>query len=284
MTNNNGVKQLMDQKSKYINIIDGRRKTCYEPEKYDNIIYFFGPCITVGHLVEDKYTICSVLQDIINKNDIGYKVVNCGVWENVEKVLINFKNFKEGDCVIVYTGEEKINGFSNMSLEDIYVTHNIPLKWTDGCLHHCNHKVNEIVAKELFQMIESDLRSAYELENRAKCSIDIAKFIEEEYIKKYFKICDRKHNKGAIVMNCNPFTKGHRYLIEYASAKVEKLILFVVQENKSLFSFAERYEMVKEGVSDLENVMVVPSGNYILSQTTFPQYFGKVIDNEIEKI
>ena len=284
MTNNNGVKQLMDQKSKYINIIDGRRKTCYEPEKYDNIIYFFGTCITVGHLVEDKYTICSVLQDIINKNDIGYKVVNCGVWENVEKVLINFKNFKEGDCVIVYTGEEKINGFSNMSLEDIYVTHNIPLKWTDGCLHHCNHKVNEIVAKELFQMIESDLRSAYELENRAKCSIDIAKFIEEEYIKKYFKICDRKHNKGAIVMNCNPFTKGHRYLIEYASAKVEKLILFVVQENKSLFSFAERYEMVKEGVSDLENVMVVPSGNYILSQTTFPQYFGKVIDNEIEKI
>jgi [citrate (pro-3S)-lyase] ligase len=79
--------------------------------------------------------------------------------------------------------------------------------------------------------------------------------------------------KTAIVMNCNPFTLGHRYLIEKASEISEKVLIFIVEEDKSLFPFKARYEIVKKGVEDLTNVTVIPGGKYIISSATFPAYF-----------
>lgn len=81
------------------------------------------------------------------------------------------------------------------------------------------------------------------------------------------------NEKGALVMNCNPFTQGHRYLIEQASKQCKEVIVFIVQEDKSLFPFEERYKLVKEGTKDLANVKVVPGGEYIISSATFPTYF-----------
>ena len=81
--------------------------------------------------------------------------------------------------------------------------------------------------------------------------------------------------KTAIVMNCNPFTLGHRYLIEKASKVSKEVIIFIVEEDKSIFPFKTRYQLVREGVKDLENVKVVPGGNYIISSATFPAYFLK---------
>ncbi|MDR2649967.1 MAG: hypothetical protein LBB94_09685 [Clostridiales bacterium] len=80
---------------------------------------------------------------------------------------------------------------------------------------------------------------------------------------------------GSIVMNCNPFTLGHRYLAEYAVSKVKHLFIFVVEEDKSVFPFADRIELVKQGTSDLENVTVLPSGKFIISSLTFSDYFNK---------
>ncbi len=82
-------------------------------------------------------------------------------------------------------------------------------------------------------------------------------------------------------MNCNPFTYGHRYLIEQALGKVDFLIIFVVEEDRSVFSFEERFAMVSAGVADLWNIKVVPSGPFILSQTTFPEYFIKAADEDL---
>ncbi|MBQ9442198.1 MAG: [Selenomonadaceae bacterium] len=76
-------------------------------------------------------------------------------------------------------------------------------------------------------------------------------------------------------MNCNPFTLGHEYLIEYASKKVKKLYIFVVEEDKSEFKFADRFELVKRGVKKFSNVEVLPSGKFIISQQTFSGYFNK---------
>ena len=81
--------------------------------------------------------------------------------------------------------------------------------------------------------------------------------------------------KGAIVMNCNPFTLGHRYLIETAAGMVDHLYVFVVEEDKSIFKFSDRLEMVKQGTADLSNVSVLPSGRFILSSQTLPGYFTK---------
>lgn len=80
---------------------------------------------------------------------------------------------------------------------------------------------------------------------------------------------------GAAVMNCNPFTLGHRYLIETAAKMVDTLMVFVVSEDRSRFPFAERYEMVKRGTEDIKNVIVQPSGDYMISHATFPTYFMK---------
>ena len=82
-------------------------------------------------------------------------------------------------------------------------------------------------------------------------------------------------------MNCNPFTLGHRYLIEYAIGKVDYLYLFIVEENKSYFSFADRYEMVKKGTEDLDNILVMRSGRMLASMSTFPAYFQR---NEIMQV
>jgi [citrate (pro-3S)-lyase] ligase len=79
--------------------------------------------------------------------------------------------------------------------------------------------------------------------------------------------------KAALVMNCNPFTIGHQHLIETAAKASEEVLVFIVEENRSLFPFDIRYELVKKGVSHLENVKVIPGGEYIISSATFPAYF-----------
>ena len=81
-------------------------------------------------------------------------------------------------------------------------------------------------------------------------------------------------------MNCNPFTRGHRYLIEYAARQVDRLLIFVVEEDLSAFAYEDRLEMVQLGTEDLENVTVIPSGKYNISKSTFAQYFEK--DKPIE--
>jgi [citrate (pro-3S)-lyase] ligase len=80
---------------------------------------------------------------------------------------------------------------------------------------------------------------------------------------------------GAIVANCNPFTLGHRYLIEAASRQVEQLFLFLVREERSLFPFEYRYRMVRDGISDLGNVTLLDTSSYAVSSVTFPTYFLK---------
>ncbi|UFS71977.1 [citrate (pro-3S)-lyase] ligase [Geomonas sp. RF6] len=82
-------------------------------------------------------------------------------------------------------------------------------------------------------------------------------------------------NNGAIVANCNPFTRGHRYLVEENARRVDHLYLFVVREEKSLFPFESRIEMVRRGVAELENVTVLETSWYAISSVTFPTYFLK---------
>jgi len=84
---------------------------------------------------------------------------------------------------------------------------------------------------------------------------------------------------GAAVMNCNPFTKGHRYLIETAAKECDRLYVFVLSDATSEFSAADRMEMVKLGTKDLPNVTVLPTGPYLISSATFPTYFLKDREN-----
>ena len=84
---------------------------------------------------------------------------------------------------------------------------------------------------------------------------------------------------GVVVMNCNPFTLGHRYLIEQAAKQVERLYVMVVKEDCSLFAYTERKAMVEQGVADIENVNVIDGSDYAISRATFPTYFLKRLDD-----
>ncbi len=85
----------------------------------------------------------------------------------------------------------------------------------------------------------------------------------------------KTNDVASIVVNCNPYTNGHKYLIEKASAENELVYLFVVQEDLSVFPFDIRWELIKKGTAHLDNIVMIPGGDYIVSGKTFPQYFLK---------
>lgn len=104
---------------------------------------------------------------------------------------------------------------------------------------------------------------------------------------------------GVIVMNANPFTLGHRYLIEQAAQQVDLLFIIPVKEDggehqpsRSLFPYAERKAMMEAAVVQSTKVPkyqsnILPLGEgqgeafvlegspYAISAATFPTYFLK---------
>ena len=94
----------------------------------------------------------------------------------------------------------------------------------------------------------------------------------------YLRDLEKTRTEGksaALVMNANPFTLGHQYLVERAAAACDTLHLFVVSEDASLVPFAVRRKLVEAGVAHLPNVVLHDSGPYIISNATFPSYFLK---------
>lgn len=94
----------------------------------------------------------------------------------------------------------------------------------------------------------------------------------------YLKNLEKTKKEGvsaALVMNANPFTLGHQYLVETAAAQCDTLHLFVLSEDASLVPFAVRKKLVQAGVAHIPNVVLHDSGPYIISSATFPSYFLK---------
>lgn len=97
--------------------------------------------------------------------------------------------------------------------------------------------------------------------------------------RKYLESLSRPGKNGAIVMNANPFTKGHRYLIEQAASQVDNLYVIVVKEDRSRFPYSERKSMIEAGCAGLANVTVCEGSDYAISAATFPTYFLKQLDD-----
>lgn len=96
-----------------------------------------------------------------------------------------------------------------------------------------------------------------------------------EHYCNYLKSLCVEGNNAAIVMNANPFTIGHRYLVEQAAKQADNLYIVVVKEDRSLFSYQEREAMIRKGVEDIDNVTVCKGSDYAISGITFPSYFLK---------
>ncbi len=111
---------------------------------------------------------------------------------------------------------------------------------------------------------------------------DLAVFMENrkdgfsKYLDKLVKESPQLEGKqGAIIMNANPFTLGHLYLVETAAQSCDTLHIFVVREEASLVPFKVRYDLIKKGVSHLPNVVLHNTDSYMISSATFPSYFIK---------
>ncbi|MEK5163562.1 [citrate (pro-3S)-lyase] ligase [Paenibacillus sp. FSL R5-0527] len=143
---------------------------------------------------------------------------------------------------------------------------------------------NKMIFSELGFHLVAETPSAVLLENR---KVGLSRYLdelrrasgdgEEEGVHE-----DEVHAVGAVVVNGNPFTLGHRYLIEYAAARVHKLHVFVVWEDRSVFPQEIRYRLIEEGVKHLSNVVLHLGRDYIISDATFPSYFLKKDEDAAE--
>ncbi len=98
----------------------------------------------------------------------------------------------------------------------------------------------------------------------------IERYIAEERLPK-----DMVKDSACLVMNCNPFTLGHKHIIEYAAAQCEILHIFLVEEDASVFPFTVRMQLLQQGTAHIPNIRIHSSGPYIISMATFPKYFLK---------
>lgn len=105
----------------------------------------------------------------------------------------------------------------------------------------------------------------------------IADYVESLVQETKDSLGKQQENKriGVIVANCNPFTRGHRFLIEEAGKKCDVLHLFILSEESGIFTARQRYEMVELGIMGIENVVLHATSDYLISSATFPTYFMK---------
>lgn len=80
---------------------------------------------------------------------------------------------------------------------------------------------------------------------------------------------------GAIICHCDPFTLGHKYLVEKAASLREIVYVFVISEDRGMFDADTRIRLVRENLAEFPNVCVYPTGPYLISSATFPTYFLK---------
>ena len=294
-----------DYAGKYVNVINGKRITCYQPKSYAKTIHVYGRCGAFGYAVEDAETIPSQLQkELLDNGYDDIRVVNHGLWGGEDTYLDhNFlhdvTDMKEGDIVLFYRKHYDKKILQHMIDRGLWykeITH----EWHEFDIArysffdkpgHMSSEGYAVVAKLICQdLIDhaftcGTISESISPEPGQNLTAYLKKYSDSELqkgvkdytagiLKQYPVLKDSKNN-GSIVMNCNPFTKGHRYLVEYAAKQVDWLCIFVVEEDKSFFKFEDRFAMVKDGVKGLENVIVVPSGNFIISSITFPEYFMK---------
>lgn len=279
-----GIPYFSDAETEFVHMKNGERLTVNQPEKFDRCIYLYGACNVTGLYVSDQYTLPSMLQDKMNQAGIPCKVVNRGFpgrsYFNAER--LQSKAFKRGDIIVLDRFGSLVEGFPTLNLTDALEKHHAPADWFVDDVRHCNHKANQAYAEAIYEELLPVLRQTPKERTTVELHFD---YIDRFYLSHYFSDFDPAgfRTVGSIVMNCNPFTLGHRFLIEEALKAVDFLIIFVVEEDESLFSFHERFAMVCQGTDDLDHIMVVPSGPYILSKNTFPEYFGKIDDEDLKK-
>lgn len=293
----NGVRRFEETHGRYVNTIGGHRVTAYQPDRSQRTIFLAGGCQVFGIGTDDNRTIASYLQKLFNEKTANLEIIvqNYGFFlteldahSDDRSKILNALPVKPGDIVLYpgYIGEH-----------DEYIQYSIDLSksaeqprsyevFFDGV--HYTPDGNKLIAEGLFRgLLDTGLLQSasvsperrktdaapsnnYGFDNDTSNELAEYKKILKNWYQEMFGI-----TIGAVVMNCNPFTLGHRYLIEKSLEQCDYLVIFAVQEDQSEFPFEDRLRLIDEGVADLKNVVVIPSGRFVLSSLTFSEYFNK---------
>ena len=279
-----GVVLLQDYSSDWVNIRSGYRNTTDSPQQSTRNIWFFGNSRSKGQGVIDSDTIQSNLQRILNESAYSgvFSIFNCprgGSYTSASYFpYISSLPIKYGDILVFMLTHVFYGEFERIQIEHcLQRPHDKHEIFIDK--HHLNGTGNNMLAQTIFEYLDTSgylkqIKTNYPhsltSENNENSTSQL-----DDYIQSIVPLRIENGISGSIVVNCNPFTLGHRFLIEYAANKVDRLFLFVVEEDKSEFTFADRFRLVKKGIAGIENVVVIPSGKYIISTKTFAEYFEK---------
>jgi len=204
--------------------------------------------------------------------------------KNVEKFLKNFDiNYeKDVDYTLAAFDGDKIVGtgsaagrvlkcfaidetYQGMGITNAIITRLIDYQYERGESHlfiFTKPKNIKIFSDFGFSLVEETEDVAL-LDNKIEKLYELLKNMEDD------------RESGAIVINANPMTKGHLYLIETARKMTDLLHVFMVEEDGSTFPYEFRYKIVAEEVSKFDNVILHRGNDYIISKNTFPTYFYK---------
>lgn len=293
VTNPDGSTDMKDTDERSLQRIkNGRRVTAYQPTQFKNRIYFVGSCHHYGiHAPFDK-TIESYLQKLLNEKNLLYRVENESqrYFGRYQDIFYNLNKLTPSPGDILFVWIHDLVGI-NLPFCDVADAFDPPHDYREiFCTQgHINELGYKILAEKYFAFLTknnffSNVEFKYATPPPVRHRYGIPPQFEAGGLKNSCgaeletykqKLRASRIQIGAIVMNCNPFTLGHQYLVEYASAQVVKLYIFVVEEDKSEFPFEDRIELVRQGVKHLSNVEVLPSGKFIISQQTFSGYFNK---------
>lgn len=293
----NNVRRFEDISGKCVNTAGGHRVTVGQPQNYKRTVFLIGECRIFGVGASDKGTIASHLQKLLNElaseqqmivQNYGYFLAELSDAATGEELaILNSLPVKSGD--IILWNFEMTNELPCLDLSSTAKRpHNYGEVFFDTL--HYTEEGNRLIANKLFEKLQqldfftnqnantqNNIIFTQQKENM-DYNLDIN---SRKKLLEYKRILTEFYNSmfgitiGSIVMNCNPFTLGHRYLIEQAAANCDHLIIFVVQEDKSMFPFNDRLKLIMDGTSDLKNITVVPSSEFIISSLTFSDYFNK---------
>ena len=305
----NGHFSPTDYTSDSLNVVGGVRLTCDVPENYSNQVCIYGICVARGAFCADCDTVESFLQRKINLEHDEWAVVNHGVAEGIVGAALNdmqyvlHSKYRSNDIVIFLSEYDhytinllRENDAEIYESSELFEGDKVDQRWFVDIMPHTTPKANEMIADYIFDKIESDINIELKRYNDfiSIAEMDLNTRELPVGIKDYINSIKRKldaegvtaSNKvvGAIVMNCNPFTNGHRYLIEEAKKKCDELLIFVVSEDRSQFLFEDRFRMVNSAVSAMRGggIHVFESGRFMISQDTFPEYFYKDKAQDLE--
>lgn len=290
----NGIKYLADFRSELVNITNGERYTVGQPAAYQRSIHIYGQCTARGTGVEDKNTIPSFLQAIFNKQIsdqhiiVRNKAIGCGSGIRDDVAHVKRDLLHQGDVVIFCTDMRNVSpalfrekGIPYYDCSPLFNRPHNYGEWFTDTTFHTLPVGNKVIAEYIYQSLQENREFFTHLgENKETVVISCEEYeVDEIKIRAYLDSLNRYRRDGlkcgAIIMNCNPLTEGHLYLIETAASRVEWLYIFVVEENKSFFDFKDRIDLVRRGTEHIGNLSVLPSGKYVLSADTFPGYFYK---------